>query len=354
MIVFTYADDIRFMRRPSVLIKSRQSSFGDFMIRLGIPSKGRMEIETAEFIDRCGLTLRRVRRRYLASLDEFPNLQVVYQRQEDIVKGVETGFLTFGIVGKDLVMELREGNELIIVHEGLGFGKCTLEVAVPEAWEISSIEELKGKGNGNPFRVASKFPRLTSDFLREREISFEFVSSAGTLEVSPALGKADFIVDLVSTGQTLEDNRLKRLEGGRILDSEAVLIANARMLRTDQEAMKVAKQLLELFEGTLRGMDFVSVYANMRGTPERVIPELISKSGLNGLQGPTVSAIFNQDMEPWFAIHVVVPKKILMKAIESLREVGGSGVVVTPTTYIFEEEPPQYRNLLDSIGGIRK
>lgn len=310
-----------------------------------------MEGETADFLARCGLTLKRVRRRYLASIEEFPQVQVVYQRQEDIVKGVETGFLTFGIAGKDLVQELSGGDGVVIIHEELGFGKCTLEIAVPERWPVRCIDDLRSLGNGSAFRVASKFPNLTAQFLDGKGIPFEFVPSAGTLEVSPALDKADFIVDLVSTGQTLEDNRLKRLEGGRILNSEAVFIGNREVLKKDKETLQMAKQMLEIFEGALRAKDYVSIYANMRGTPDDIIPQLLERSGLMGLQGPTVSSVWNREKEQWFAIHIIVPRKMLMNAIESLRDIGGSGVVVSPTMYIFEEEPPQFRKLRAVIGG---
>ncbi len=349
MIMFTRSEFSLVCHLSSIL---RDCKFlGDSMIRLGIPSKGRMEAETSEFLSKCGLTLSRVRRRYLASIDELPEMQVVYQRQEDIIKGVETGFLTFGIAGKDLVSEYVNSDGVVTIHENLGFGKCTLEIAVPESWEVDQIQDLRTyKGR---LRVASKFPKLTTQFLEGNGISFEFVPSAGTLEVSPALNRADFIVDLVSTGQTLEDNRLKRINGGRILESEAVFIGNKNILKKSKDAMKTAKRLLEIFEGALRAKDYVSVFANMRGDAKKIVPKLFQSPELSGLQGPTVSSVINRDNGTWFAIHIIVPKKQLMRAISNLREVGGSGVVVSQAMYIFEEEPPQYRTLLKKLGVMK-
>lgn len=321
-------------------------------IRLGIPSKGRMEQETLDFLKSCGLTVKRIRRQYLATIEEIPGLQIVFQRQEDIVQGVENGLLTFGIAGYDLVSEIPTNSEnIVVIHNGLDFGKCTLEVAVPETWPVSKMSDIKELASlsGKQFRVATKFPKLTSAFLDKYGIPFAIASGAGTLEVSPALGNAEFIVDLVSTGQTIEDNRLKRLEDGCILASQATFIGNKQSLLKNAAALKLAKTLLEIFEATLRAKKFVSVFANMRGDPEKQVQRLLRNPALKGLQGPTVSRIMN-DEQDWFAIHIMVEKKKLIEVIEGLRSVGGSGVVVSPTTYIFEEEPPRYLQLLASLG----
>ncbi len=350
--MFTPLDEKIFSNK---ILKIKGSKFflGDFLIRLGIPSKGRMETETIEFLSRCGLNVRRKGRQYFAEIEGIPELQVVFQRQEDIVRGIETGLLTFGIAGADLVNELVENRgNVLIIHDALGFGRCTLEVAVPETWDVNRIEELKEKGkkrNGY-FRVASKFPKLTGNFLKKWGIPFEFVKGAGTLEVSPALGNSEFIVDLVSTGQTLKDNRLKRIEGGCILKSEACFIGNKSNLKQDTKALQMAKQLLEIFEATIRAKDFVSVFANMRGNPEKIVPKLFEGNGMNGLQGPTVSSVKTRMDGEWFAIHIIVSKVKLMKTIDDLRKIGGSGVVVAPTLYIFEEEPIQFKQLLKNLG----
>ncbi len=322
------------------------------LVRLGLPSKGRMEGETLEFLERCGFRVRRIRRQYLATIDEFPEIQIVFQRQEDIVRGVENGLLTFGIVGLDLVSELTVSwDNLVIIHGALGFGKCTLEVAVPESWDVDSVDGLRrlAPPTGDRFRVASKFPKLTAEFLDRYGIPYEFVEGAGTLEVSPALGNAEFIVDLVSTGQTLEDNRLKRIRGGQILKSEAVFIGDRERLKSCPETLRLAKKLLEIFEATLRAVNYVSVYANMRGRVEEVMPKLFERQELGGLQGPTVSGVFSRDGDEWFAIHIIADRRKLVEVIDGLRSVGGSGVVVAPALYIFEEEPRWYTQLLENL-----
>lgn len=317
-------------------------------VRIGIPSKGRMLDQTLEFLEECGLKVRRNRREYLATLENFPELQVVFQRQEDIVRGVENGMLSFGIAGFDLFNEIPVNRkELTIVHDNLDFGYCTLEVAIPEIWRASTMEDINGD---KKYKVATKFPKLTAEFLDRQGLDYEFAEGAGTLEVSPALGNADFIVDLVSTGRTLEDNRLKRVQGGQILSSQAVLIGNREQMK-DTTILEIAKRLIEYFSAMLRAKQYVSLYANIRGDPDEIVSQLRGMPGLEGLQGPTVSRVITTDSEEWFAIHVIVSKKNLAQTVSNLRSVGGSGVVVTPTSYIFEEEPEQYLRLLANLGG---
>ena len=290
--------------------------------------------ETLNFLAKCGLEVRRNGRNYMGSIPSFPEVTVVFQRQEDIVQGVESGLLTFGIAGLDLVRELVQSDGVVVAHDGLGFGRCTLEVAVPEEWGIDRVEELPER----ILRVASKFPNLTREFLEARGIEFDFAVGAGTLEVSPALGYSDIIVDLVSTGKTLADNRLVRLVDGRIMESQATFLINRQRL-ADPVILRVVRRLLEFFEGTLRAQSYVSVHANMRGCPDDVTKQLIDE----GLQGPTVSAIGGTT--DWFAIHIVVEKRQLSETIDRIRMAGGSGVVVSPVLYIFEEEPERFSRL---------
>ena len=324
--------------------KSRQ-------IRLAVPSKGRMENETQDFLKECGFNIQRNNRQYIGSINGPVNLQLIFQRQVDIVRGVLNGSLELGIVGFDLVLEYmpERNNDLVIIHDALNFGKCSLEIAIPEKWAERSIEEIKRKSEKKRIRVATKFPKLTTQFLTSNNITFEIVKGNGSLEVYPELGYSDLIVDLVSTGQTLKDNRLKKIQGGQIMTSEAVLIGNRIALQC-KNTLKVARELIEYFEATLRAKKFVSVFVNIRGVSSAAIAKAIfSKKGLEGLQGPTISPVFTKNGEKMYAIHVIVEKEKLQDAIKSLRDIGGSGVVVAPTLYIFEEEPLRFVKLKKTL-----
>jgi len=310
-------------------VKEEEFYYKSRQVRLAVPSKGRMEKETQDFLKECGFNVQRNDRQYIGSMNGPIDLQLVYQRQVDIVRGVLNGSIELGIVGYDLVREYLPDE--------------------PEDWLESSIEEIKLKGEKAQIRVATKFPKLTKQFLISKGFSFEIVRGNGSLEVYPELGYSEIIVDLISTGKTLKDNRLRRINGGKIMSSEAVLIGNRIALR-NETVMKVTRGLIEYFEATLRAKRFVSVFVNMRGDNGKDIAESIfTKKGLEGLDGPTISSVYTKDGEKMYAVHIIVEKEKLQDAIKGLREIGGSGVVVAPTLYIFEEEPKRYKNLLKKL-----
>lgn len=324
-------------------------------IRFALPSKGRLEPESLGFLDACGLSIYKPNpRQYQASIPVVPELSVLFQRPGDIVIGVRQGSLDFGITGLDAVEEKRVNGELVVLHEALGFGHCALIMAVPEAWaEVQAVNDLLVRQAQQPdrLRVATKFPRLTGTFLAQHGLAaVRLIDSEGTLEVAPTIGYADLIADLVSTGTTLRDNRLRPLSDGVILKSQAVLIANRTALQQRPEVLQVARLLLEYIEAYLRAQGSYLVFVNMRGeSPEAIAQRMREQPHLGGLQGPTISRVITRDDQSWYDVNIVVRKEQLMPTINELRASGGSGVVVTPVTYIFEEEPPRYTKLLQVL-----
>ena len=263
--------------------------------------------------------------------------------------------MDFGITGGDVLAEKRGPNgSIMIIHPALGFGQCTLNVIVPEAWDqVNKMADLVTLQAGwdRPLRVATKFPLQAESFFRQNRLeSVEFISAEGTLEIAPLIGYADLITDLVSTGTTLRDNRLKRLEDGQILASQGCLIANRACLRNNPTALGIARTLLEFIVAHLRAKENVSIFANMRGdSPEIIAERMFGQQVIRGLQGPTMSPVITHQGEKWYAAHLVVRKDQLAQAISELRNVGGSGVVVSPVSYIFEEEPPRYKAMLSAL-----
>jgi ATP phosphoribosyltransferase len=204
--------------------------------------------------------------------------------------------------------------------------------------------------------VATKFPNLTSKFLAERNIApIKVVLASGALEAMPTIGTADFISDITSTGTTLRDNHLRMLDDGLILRSEASLIANPDALRNKPAVQTVSRRLLELFEANLNAESRYLVFANMRGeSPESVAARLIQETDLGGLNGPTIAPVYSQQPSEaghWFSASVVVNAERLYEAINQLRGCGGSGVIVTPITYIFDEYPLRCQRLDAFITG---
>ncbi|HSQ27433.1 MAG TPA: hypothetical protein VLM80_09955, partial [Anaerolineales bacterium] len=161
---------------------------------------------------------------------------------------------------------------------------------------------------------------------------------------------ADIIVDLISTGTTLRDNRLKMIEDGLILRSQASLIANKSALKQRPEVLAMARQLLEIIVAYLRGSENVSIFANVRGeSPQVIAQKIFSQKVIGGLQGPTISPVITREGGDWHAVHLIVRKDQLPVAINEIRQVGGSGVVVAPVHYIFEEEPQAFKDLLSAM-----
>ncbi len=325
-------------------------------LRLSIPSKGRLAEETVEFLQSCGIDIYKPNpRQYEATIPSIPGLTVLFQRPTDIVISVRNGSVDFGITGLDVLEEHRgENGDILVLHDALGYGKCALALAVPESWEsVQTVADLRVQSEslGRPLKVATKFPELTARFLTVHNIPFSIVSAEGTLEIAPAIGYADLIADLVSSGQTLRDNRLRPLEDGVIQPSQSVLIANQAVLKTNPQALAVVRQLLEFIEARLRARDNLSIFANIRGeSPEAIAARMFAQKTIGGLNGPTVSRIVVRDGDPnWYDVHIIVHRNELFAAVTELRAIGGSGVVVTPVTYIFEEEPPRYKAMLEAL-----
>ena len=325
-------------------------------LRLSIPSKGRLAEETIEFLRACGIEIYKPNpRQYEATIPSIPGLTVLFQRPTDIVISIRNGSVDFGVTGLDVLEEFRGDNgEIMVLHDELGYGKCSLALAVPESWDtVESVSDLRQKAQTfeRPMRVATKFPELTTRFLTANQIPFSIVSAEGTLEIAPAIGYADMISDLVSSGQTLRDNRLRPLTDGLIQNSQSVLAANTAALKTNPQALAVARQLLEFIEAYLRAQNNVSIFANMRGeNPEAIAGRIFAQKTIGGLNGPTISRIIHRDGDPnWYDLHIVVHRNELFAAINELRAIGGSGVVVAPVIYIFEEEPPRYKAMLAAL-----
>lgn len=333
-------------------------------VRLALPSKGILQEGALDFLKNCGLQVFRPNpRQYAATIPNLSGVTVLFQRPGDIVVGVREGTVDFGITGSDVVAEKAFGSaNILTLHDQLGFGPCTLNLAVPEDIPVQTVADLakwaKDLGeNGRLLRVATKFPKLTAEMLDRYQVTpYKLISPEGTLEIAPAIGFADVIADLVSSGITLRDNHLRQLDDGLILTSEACLIANKEALQKRGAVLEVARTLLEFTEAYLRAQNSFQITANMRGSsPEAIAERMFKQTSLGGLQGPTVAPVVAraglENDSAWFAVNIIVPKSKVFEAVNELRQIGGSGVIVTPCAYIFEEEPARYQAMLSAIEG---
>jgi len=256
-------------------------------------------------------------------------------------------------------------DDLLVVHDALGFGQCHLAVAVPQGWdEVNSMADLAALGwtAERPLRVVTGYTHIAREFFARLGLQHVQLSTAdGALEAAPAMGSADVILDLVSSGTTLRENNLKQIAGGRVLESQGVLVASRKALLERPGALEVVRDMIERLEAHLRAEGQFLVTANMRGDSPAAVAAALEKGGplLTGLQGPTIGSIYSpQAGGGWapgqfFSATLCVPRTKIYDTVKQLRLAGGSGVLVSPLTYIFDAEPPRWLNLQKTLGLVK-
>jgi ATP phosphoribosyltransferase len=229
---------------------------------------------------------------------------VLLVRAEDVPEYVQDGVVDCGITGADLVAERgARVRELL----RLGFGGCTLEAAVPQESTIGSLADLDG------LRVATVFPRLTSRLLLEVGVEVELVDVTGSVELTPRLGLADAIVDLVSSGNTLRTNGLRSL--GVLFASEAVLVGPVEDGSGAERLARVLKSVVDA-----RGARYLML--NAPQTALDAIFELVP-----GSRSPSVLPLAEQGM---VAVHALVPAKDVWHLLPKLEAAGASSILLVP------------------------
>jgi ATP phosphoribosyltransferase len=327
------------------------------VLQMAVPSKGAMEEPTLRFMSACGLAVRRPDpRRYSASVGMGNDVQAVFQRAADIPQKLADGLVDAGITGFDIFTEhLGEEGDVMVAVNDLGFARCSLVLAVPEAWlDVSTIEDLADvtaefQQRGRSLRVATKFPRLVRRFLLAHGlVGHTLVEGSGALEIAPSMGYADIIADINETGTTLRANHLKPLQGGTILRSQACLLVNRKRLAESAERREAIRGMLEMIEAHQRARDMVSVTANVEGTGMQEVAEaVLRRRDLAGMRGPTVTPVYDPEQpNRVFAVTLVVSLARLSEAKDHLRACGGGAITVQQPLYVFDDRSNLYNNLL--------
>jgi len=204
------------------------------LISIGLPSKGRLKDKAIAFFDDKGLKVLQSEkeRNYFASIENKPNIKIIYLHAKEIIQRLGDGTLDIGISGLDLLNESQKNlQDKINIKQKLNFGGANLVVAVPNDWidvqTVADLEEvafdIRSKRNTR-LRVATKYPNLTNNFLISKGVTqYKLISSLGATETYPFIGSSEIITDITSTGKTLEDNDLRVLKDGLILKSTACL-----------------------------------------------------------------------------------------------------------------------------------
>ena len=329
-------------------------------LRLALPSDGELYDPSLGFLKSCGIPVHRSNvRRYTARIPSVPGATVLFQRTADITQKVEEGSAELGITGLDRFMEYHnESGPATTVIEDLGFGQCELVLAVPDSWiDVVSFDDLADlalefRSKGRQLRIANKYPRLVSHFLYSKDLNyFSSVQASGSVEAAPVVGYADIVADLTVSGATLRENRLKTVEGGTILSSQACLMGNRDLLRKSPQRLEQARILLETIESHLRADSYYRLSANVKGSsPEAISTSILSRPEMAGLQGPTVSRVYNVDEQDWYSVSLVVPRDALIDVVKHLREAGASDISASQVGYLFKDQCRAYTTLLESLG----
>ena len=246
-------------------------------LRLALPSTGALFEGTSKLFSDCGLSIRRANsRRYTADIPQLPGVDVLFQRQSDITIEIDGGSADIGIVGLDRFYESRlERGETVLIHKDLGFGNSKLVIAVPDAWlDVTSMADLADialefRSKGRDLRIASKYQRLVKRFLNQNDVNYvSMVHVSGGLEAAPVIGYADVIADITATGRTLRENDLRILIDGTVMQSQSVMVGNARTLANDQNKLPKIREILGKIDANLRTSDNQSISAKMEGQSE--------------------------------------------------------------------------------------
>ena len=246
-------------------------------LRLALPSTGALFEGTSKLFSDCGLSIRRANsRRYTADVPQLPGVDVLFQRQSDITIEIDGGSADIGIVGLDRFYESRlERGETILIHKDLGFGNSKLVIAVPDAWlDVTSMADLADialefRSKGRDLRIASKYQRLVKRFLNQNDVNYvSMVHVSGGLEAAPVIGYADVIADITATGRTLRENDLRILIDGTVMESQSVMVGNARTLANDQNKLQNIREILGKIDANLRTRDNQSISAKIEGQSE--------------------------------------------------------------------------------------
>jgi ATP phosphoribosyltransferase len=275
-------------------------------LRLAVPNKGRLAEPAVELLRNAGLEFELSERRLSAAVRNA-DIELLFVRTEDVAEYVADGLVELGLTGADLVAE--HGGALRTVLP-LGFGACSLVLAVPRDAEHTATADLAG------CRIATSFPRVTAAYLAAEGVEAQVVEVRGAVEVTPQLGVADAVVDLVASGSTLRMNGLRPI--ATLLASEAVLVARNGATDGDDRVVGLVDMLRSVLDA--RGREYM-----MMNAPVEALARI--RALIPGLSGPTVMPL----ADPAFiAVHSVVERSQLWRIVPALKEAGARDILVVP------------------------
>lgn len=277
------------------------------MIRIAVQSKGRLYEDTISLLSEAGIKIPSSKRTLLVESTNFP-IEVLYLRDDDIPQSVASGVADLGIVGQN---EFEERQEKADIIRPLGFSKCRLSLAIPKAIDYPGLTWFEGK------KIATSYPGILRRFMQQHGINAEIHVITGSVEISPGIGLADAIFDIVSSGSTLVSNNLREVE--EVMKSEALLIGTPNL---SEEKRAILDELLFRIEAVKNAEDKKYVLMNV---PTESLDAIIKV--LPGMKSPTVMPLATPG---WNSVHTVIDEKSFWQIISKLKELGAEGILVIP------------------------
>lgn len=277
------------------------------MLRIAVQSKGRLFDDTMNLLSEADIKVSASKRTLLVQSTNFP-IEVLYLRDDDIPQSVASGVADIGIVGENEFVERGENAQII---DRLGFSKCRLSLAIPKKIDYTGLKWFDGK------KIATSYPNILSNFMKKNGINADIHVITGSVEISPGIGLADGILDIVSSGSTLISNNLAEVEV--VMKSEALLIGNWNM---DEQKHQILNEMLFRFEAVRSAQDKKYVMMNAPKDKIDAITEV-----LPGIKSPTIIPLADEN---WCSIHTVLDEKRFWEIIGKLKELGAQGILVTP------------------------
>lgn len=274
-------------------------------LKIAIQKSGRLNEKSVEILKNCGLSFENYKSSLISTVTNFP-LEILFLRDDDIPEYVQDGIADLGIVGENVIIEAGANVSYL---QPLGFGKCTLKIAVQSTSTITELAELNGKA------IATSYPVILQKYLSENNVDAQIRNISGSVEIGPGLGLSDAIFDIVSTGGTLKSNGLKPFKN--VMNSEAVLICSKGM-----ESNPEILELMQRIQSVLRAKATKYVVLNVEKSKLQAVVDL-----LPGVKSPTVVPLFE---EGWVAVHSVIAEQDFWEKINSLKAAGAEGIVVMP------------------------
>ena len=318
------------------------------VLTLAVPSKGRLQENAFNFFARAGLKLMQGRgaRDYRGVLREIPGVEVAFLSASEIVAQLASGAAHLGVTGEDLVREtIADADAKMELLTPLGFGHANVVVAVPQAWiDVRTMADLEDVAaafharRGQRMRVATKYVNLTRRFFAQMGVTdYRIVESLGATEGAPAAGQAELIVDITTTGATLEANALKVLDDGIMLRSQANLVASVGA-DWNAHTLGLARAILSRIAAEEDARTSRRVRARVSGDAAetaRLAGEAFGARALLGVESPV--------------LELVCPADEIAPLADWLIARGAEHVTVSSLDYVFSARNPLYEKLAGRI-----